>query len=240
MTTIPSRIDHIRPVIEAVLNQSVKVERIEINVPYICVRTGEAYRIPDWFSDYGSLFVHRTEDWGPITKIAPTLLRHRDDEEALVWSVDDDCAYPANQLSLLASHVSPGEKRILTRHGGLVAEGGSIDFVYGVMPVDMLEGFGGVLYPTNCIDDDFEAYCRTMIENTDCRKSDDILLSFYFRKRGVEILLANQPTDDVPFMPSGFQPYATASDSLSAVDGGHLEKYKRVYAYLNEKFKPVP
>ena len=49
LTTIPSRIDRIRPVLDSLRNQTVPVERIEINVPDVCVRTGETYVIPEWF-----------------------------------------------------------------------------------------------------------------------------------------------------------------------------------------------
>lgn len=239
MTTIPSRIDKIRPVIDAIVNQSVQLERIEINVPEICSRTGEAYRIPAWFSEVPSLKVHRTDDWGPITKIAPTLIRLRSDRETAIWSVDDDCAYPRNQLSLLVDQFVPGVRRIITRHGAFLSGDGDIDFRYGLYPVDMFEGFGGVLYPPCCISDDFEEYVVSVIENPDCRKSDDMVLSHYFRKKGFEILLVNNPTEEIPFMPTGFQEYSSGSDALSVVDGGHIAKYKRVFKHLRELYPSV-
>ena len=43
MTTIPSRIAEIEPVIESVLNQDVAVDRLEINIPFYCKRNGEEY-----------------------------------------------------------------------------------------------------------------------------------------------------------------------------------------------------
>jgi hypothetical protein len=236
MTTIPSRIDQIRPVVEAILNQTIRVEGIEINVPLLCLRTRELYKIPPWFSEVPLLHVVRTDDWGPITKIAPTLMRHRHDDMAVVWSVDDDCAYPSYQLGLLLDHYSADNRRILTRHGGLLSEDGDIKFLYGTCPVDMFEGFGGVLYPPNCIDDDFEPFVRSVVQDPDCRKSDDLVLSHYFKRKGFEILLVNNPTDDIPFMPTGFQPYSSGPDALSVVDGGHIAKYKRVYRHLRDKY----
>lgn len=44
MTTIPSRIAEIEPVIESVLNQDVAVDRLEINIPFYCKRNGEETR----------------------------------------------------------------------------------------------------------------------------------------------------------------------------------------------------
>ena len=101
MTTIPSRIDLIRPVIEAVLAQTVPIEHMELNIPDRCIRTGEPYVVPAWLECMDRVMVFRTEDYGPITKVAPTFLRHQNDHETYIWSVDDDCAYPANQLELL-------------------------------------------------------------------------------------------------------------------------------------------
>lgn len=239
MTTIPSRIFQIRPVIEALLNQSVPLERIEINVPEKCIRTGEKYSIPSWFAEISLLDVFSTDDLGPITKIAPTLIRHRHDNETVVWSVDDDCAYPPYQLGLLVDHYNPAVRRILTRHGGLLNCDGSINFLYGVCPVDMFEGFAGVLYPPNCICDEFEPFVRSVVEDPDSRKSDDVVLSYYFKKKGFEILLVNNPTDEVPFMPTGFQEYSSGPDALSVVDGGHIAKYQRVYKYLMESYADI-
>src|SRR3954454_7342004 len=77
MTTIPTRIDEIRPVIEAVLAQSVPIERLELNIPYKCIRTNEPYTIPMWLDGMDRVMIFRTEDYGSITKVAPTFLRYQ-------------------------------------------------------------------------------------------------------------------------------------------------------------------
>jgi len=119
MTTIPSRIRLVRPVIESVLNQSIKVEALEFNIPFFCQRTNEKYEIPEWLLDMEKVRIFRTPDYGAITKIAPTLIRHANDDVTHIWSVDDDCAFPMNQLELLVSKYQVGNNRILTRYGGL-------------------------------------------------------------------------------------------------------------------------
>ena len=118
MTTIPSRIDRIRPAIESVLGQTVSVEHLELNVPYICARTNETYTLPTWLTEMDGVKIFRTVDYGPITKIAPTLQRYKDDHETYLWSVDDDFAYPSNQLEMLYRGHSSSDYRILARHGG--------------------------------------------------------------------------------------------------------------------------
>jgi hypothetical protein len=236
MTTIPSRIDRIRPVLDSILAQSVATRHIEMNIPFFCVRTEEPYVIPDWLQTMKDVHIHRTEDYGAITKVAPTLLRHRHDQDTYIWSVDDDCAYPSNQLELLYLWLRKDEHRILTRHGGNARPDGSIQFIYGDGEVSMFEGFGGVLYPPGCIAEDFADYVRMTSENAECRISDDVVLSFYFNSRGIPIFIHNRPTDAVPFLPTGWQSYSDEKDALRQQNDGHLERYKRVYEHLRSVF----
>lgn len=233
MTTTPSRIDHIRPAIESVLSQSVTIIHLELNVPQRSVRTGEPYVIPEWMDDIDRLRVFRADrDYGPITKIAPTLLRYRGDNETYLWSVDDDCAYPQNQLELLLKGFDPDNHRIVTRHGGQIKDDGSVQMWYGSTEVSMFEGFGGVLYPPGCIGDDFEQYVTTTSDNADCRLSDDMVLSLYFRRRKVPIYLHNNP-NEAPYMNPGWQPYAK-SDALRASAGGNWQStYRRVIDFVS-------
>ena len=89
LTTIPSRIDLLKPILDSVLNQTIPIDHIEINIPYTCLRTEEEYTIPEWMETMDKLLIFRTTDYGAITKIAPTLLRHRG-EPIGIWSIDDD------------------------------------------------------------------------------------------------------------------------------------------------------
>jgi hypothetical protein len=232
MTTLPSRIDFIRPAIESVISQIVPIEHIELNIPYLCVRTNEPYVLPDWLEGMDRVRVFRTEDYGPITKVAPTLLRYQHDRCTYVWSVDDDYAYPPNQLELLCRCHQCGERRVLTRHGGSFQPDGSITFMFGELRVSMFEGFGTVLYPPACIGEDFSSYIKLTSEDSDCRLSDDLVLSHYFSSVGLPIYLCNKPNDKEPFYPTGSLPFAGDKDALNTQGGGHLARYKRVFEIL--------
>ena len=231
MTTTPSRIGLIRPVVEAVLGQTVSIEHLELNIPYVCSRTGEDYSIPDWLGSMEQVRIFRTDDYGPITKVGPTLLRYRDDHETYIWSVDDDCAYPANQLELLNVAHRPDQRRILTRYGGKLQEDGAVQFWYGEAEVTMFEGFGGVLYPPACVGKDFEAYLNVTSVNEDCRKNDDIVLAMYFTSHGLPIYLYNKPSKDTPYMVTGWLPHAEHDDAL--VHTEHQENYRRIFAFIS-------
>ncbi len=112
MTTIPSRIAEIEPVIESVLHQT------WLSIVWRSIfRSIASAMEKNTFFRIGSFRKVRSRFFEPmimaITKIAPTLLRHRHDD-AYIWSVDDDCRYPRNQLRLLTSISGPNEDRILT------------------------------------------------------------------------------------------------------------------------------
>lgn len=173
--------------------------------------------------------IFRTGDYGAVTKIAPTLIRHQNDRETYIWSVDDDCAYPANQLETLCRVHDPAKHRILTRYGGKLEADGWYQSWYGNAEVTMFEGFGGVLYPPACIAPTFSDYITATSLNAECRKSDDIVLAMYFTKIGLPIYLYNQPSDETPYMVSGWLPYSQ-KDHLSA--GGHRERYKHVFRII--------
>lgn len=229
MTTIPSRIQHIRPVIDAALSQSAPVAHLEINIPYVCFRMKRDYEIPAWLKDMDRVRVFRTHDFGPITKIAPTLIRYRNDPSTHIWSIDDDCALPPDQLALLLRAFDEQEPRILTRYGGDINAGDIRNF-FGSNYASFFEGFGSVLYPPRSVQDDFAEYVDITSKNDDCRRSDDIVLSMYFNKHKIPIYLYNTPTDATPYMVEGALPHAD-NDALSAE--GHIEKYRRVFRYIS-------
>jgi hypothetical protein len=240
MSTIPSRISHIRPAIESVLAQTIPINHVELNVPFRSVRTNELYVIPDWMTEIGRLRLFRVDqDYGPITKIAPTLLRYQLNSDTYIWSVDDDCAYPSNQLELLLRAHRPDQHRILTRHGGEIKPDGTVQFWYGEAQVSMFEGFEGVLYPPGCIRDDFAEYVRATSANADCRSNDDIVLSLYFMRHAIPMYLYNKPSE-APYMNSGWQSYGEL-DALRASVGGNWQPiYKRVIDFVSTLSPSLP
>lgn len=231
MTTIPSRIEHIAPVIQAALNQTIPVNKLEINIPLVFSRTGEEYIIPEYLYNIPNVSIVRTEDFGAITKIAPTLIRYNSDKSTYIWSIDDDCAFPPNQLELLLKPFNPNRPAILTRYGGALNSGFDYQNWFGERRVSFFEAFGGVLYPPGSIEADFEEYVRITSENEDCRRSDDIVLSMYFNMKKIPMYLYNCPDDEHPYMVSGWLQHSQ-TDAIST--GGHLEKYGRVFKFVSE------
>ena len=232
MTTIPSRIDLIRPVIDSVLAQTVPIQHIELNIPYHCIRTDETYHLPGWLESMDRVQIFRTEDYGPITKVAPTLLRYQHDPETYIWSVDDDIAYPSDHLEQLCRAHDPTKPRILTRYGGMFQADGTAQFFFGEREVTTFVGFGGVLYPPGCIGEDFRKYLSVTSANADCRKNDDVVLSMYFNACGVPMYLYRPLDYDAPLR-SGELPQSNRDDALHSLNPDWMETYKRIFAVIN-------
>jgi hypothetical protein len=250
LTTIPQRIDKIKGTLLSLLAQSHPIDHIEINVPYRCVRTNEDYVIPAWLTEMPKVEIHRTEDYGAITKISPTLVRHMGDCDAYIWSVDDDhnyqtdtlaglvkiasqcphdiIAYSINDFAVYIRHRSVIDRRkrsllgiLLRRHvppPRIPQNDESIHFQF-------FEGFQTVLYPPHIIDTDFADYIKKTAESMDCRKSDDMVLSYYFRKR---CRFVKAPAHKSNAMYA----YGRDAQALHLQDNGHRVRYQRVVNWL--------
>lgn len=228
LSTIPSRIDLIRPTIESLLNQACPVEKVEVNVPYWCVRTAEPYKVPDWLTSMDRVEVHRVEDYGAITKVASTLIRHKD-EDVYVWSVDDDFVYHPEHLATLMSYADGIS--IVCLHGGIWSQFGFSGGHTRNGNVDIVEGFFGIVYPPRCIREDFQCYVEKTSADWDNRKSDDIILSNYFALHRI-------PMRQGRYDPRKFrvveaeQKYGNLPDALKHQDDGHAVRYVRVLNWL--------
>lgn len=230
LTTIPSRIDLLKPILDSVLNQIISVHHIEINIPYKCLRTGEDYHIPEWLKNMDKVLIFRTADYGAITKIAPTLLRHHG-ESIGIWSVDDDIIYPSNSLEILYKAFDPSRSTIICNLGTLISN--RLKKYYPKdQQVMMLEASSGVLYPTSCIFDDFESYVEKTSLNPDSRKSDDVILSNYFALKGIPIVQKTLLGNGIPNVNTNATPQSNHKDALWLQDTGHSIRYIRVLEYL--------
>ena len=121
MTSIPERLDYIKPVLNSLFKQTMKVDEIALNIPYTS-RKGVKYEIPGWMQQMDKredipLKIHRVdEDEGPGTKILPTLRREKYD--TLVIAVDDDNIYPSKMVENLVYEFDRyGRKRAITNYG---------------------------------------------------------------------------------------------------------------------------
>ncbi|NRB18753.1 MAG: glycosyltransferase family 2 protein [Rhodobacteraceae bacterium] len=88
LTTIPSRIDSIGPTLRDLLNQSVKVDEIRLNLARKYRRfPGAEISVPDLPE---GITIHWSDtDFGPATKVLPTVLDHRGEDVEILFCDDD-------------------------------------------------------------------------------------------------------------------------------------------------------
>lgn len=246
LTTTPSRINLIKDTLYSILNQTINIHSVEINIPYIFEKTGEKYIIPDWLlklEKTSKVKIFRTEDYGSITKVAPTLIRYKNNKNTLVWSVDDDFIYPVNMLAVLFREYIPDNNYILSHSGGQwVYNIDSPDFCERYVThrregfIDFLEGFATVLYPAFLIEEDFESYVIKTSKCFENRNSDDILISNYFKLKGIKIYNCAYPYKKEHKLLGEFGlDYGNDKNALHKQDGGHQKRYVRVFNWLKEQ-----
>ena len=108
LTTIPSRIALIGETLKSLMRQSRAPAGIVLNVPRWSRRERCNYEIPGDLARLDSVKVTECDDWGPATKLIPTILNNAPSQPIVV--VDDDRIYPSNLIADLedASRLCPG------------------------------------------------------------------------------------------------------------------------------------
>jgi Glycosyl transferase family 2 len=101
LTTVPDRINNLRPTIRSLLKQTRPPDEIVLAIPEFSIREQRPYVVPKYISRLPRVRVlHCPEDWGPATKfigaIQDELAAGR--ENTLIMVVDDDRLYPRDAL----------------------------------------------------------------------------------------------------------------------------------------------
>jgi hypothetical protein len=101
LSTVPDRINNLRPTIQSLLKQTRPPDEIVLAIPEFSVREQRPYVVPKYISQLPRVRVlHCAKDWGPATKfigaIKDELAAGR--ENSLIMVVDDDRLYPRDAL----------------------------------------------------------------------------------------------------------------------------------------------
>lgn len=249
-TTSPTRINKCGPMINSILDQTRKPDLFLLNIPDTFARTGETYIVPKYIRK--SLTVNRiATDYGPATKILPTVmyLREReragdyDPEHTRIIYLDDDISYPKRMIETYEKIISADDDNIWTSTG--------FDFVNMALngkrthkdTATIAEGYGSVCVKLRTFGDDFVEYMTryTAADNQICRLSDDVILSNYYHRRNVGIHIMNIPgfmsIHDI-WQDKKILDYGNEADALHLGAGGtsdnNVDRYKRVITALNK------
>jgi len=189
LTTVPSRIDKIKPTLISLLRQKVKPKRIEINLSRELFKDIE---IPSALNNLKTIKFHwQDKDYGPATKLISTIKRHESSLERIII-VDDDMYYSEHLIQdLLSADLNSNGSQAFCINGFLLAEnlqsesmGSDNPLKSGSRKVAVLEGCGGYILRTSFLD-----YASLLdLERAPVRAwfDDDVWISGHLSRRGIE------------------------------------------------------
>lgn len=201
MTTVPDRLLEPRDYMGAkiglktILNQSCSNYRIHFNIPYKYNLTNQKIDIPDWLKNYEKKYKHleiyRTDDYGPITKLLPTLQRIKNNESIII-TVDDDLLYMPEMVDyhLLLRKKYPSSA---VGFAGISAIDGSCHFCTTLKKdtrVKILEGYKSVSYKREFFN--LEEFTNNFALKT---WNDDISISAYLGYKNIQKIAASYDND---------------------------------------------
>ena len=153
-TTIPSRIGRIDQMVNSVINQTRKPDRVILWLPEVCTKENRGYDIPanlqDWLKQNNIEVTGCDRDWGSATKLIPTLFLENDPDTILI-TLDDDVYYDSHAIEELVNASEKYPDVSLGFMGGLPgprfvhAEQLHIQGIDRIA-VDGLGGYRGILY----------------------------------------------------------------------------------------------
>jgi hypothetical protein len=101
LSTLPDRINHLRPTLECLRQQTRSPAEIVLTIPSFSIRQRKPYEVPPWLTELPGVRILQTDrDWGPATKFIPVLRQElaAGRADTLVMVVDDDRIYPADAV----------------------------------------------------------------------------------------------------------------------------------------------
>jgi hypothetical protein len=101
LSTVPDRIDNLRPTIACLLKQTRPPDEIVLAIPEFSIREQRPYVIPEYLLRLPRVrILHCVKDWGPATKFIPAVREElaAGRTDTLIMVVDDDRVYPNDAL----------------------------------------------------------------------------------------------------------------------------------------------
>jgi len=102
LTTIPSRINLLEPVLDSLLNQTVKPDLIYLNIPRKYNRFDNCSKIPSFIKNKERVRINYLDkDYGPATKFIGSLLNSEISKNDIIIVTDDDVIKRSHWISKL-------------------------------------------------------------------------------------------------------------------------------------------
>lgn len=119
-TTTPDNISKIQPMLNSILDQTVKVDQIALNIPY--KYENRDYDIPKKYEDIVNIF-RTNKNYKEGLKYIPTLLREKDSKTIIIY-LDDNQIYDKHLIENLVKASEKFPNKAIYTKGNLDSSGG--------------------------------------------------------------------------------------------------------------------
>ena len=184
LTTIPNRIYLIKKVILSILNQSVHFDALYFNVPEMSLKN-IPYKIPLFIKNINDerFILNRCIDYGPITKLIPTLEKETD-PDTIIIICDDDQIWAKNTLELFLIKQKEFPNDALSLSGFCI---GKFPFLFQIdcksetdPLVDWIQGTTGILIKRCMLNTEkLKDYSKVQINERILRRNDDHWINYH-------------------------------------------------------------
>jgi hypothetical protein len=230
LTTSPTRIDFIEPVIQNLENQTLKPSKIVVNVPHIFKRTNAEFtKIPDFLTKNPRVTVNRCEDIGPATKIIPTAELYANEPDTMMISIDDDISYTTTFVETLVKYANKYPDSAITGESFMRLPHKKNDPKTNY--AQLVEGYSSVLYRKRFFDN-FSVETLKKYPKF-CYFADDFILSNHLNKENIPIVVVDSKEKMIE---NAYLDYGSQSDALKNGANGHtngnIDNYSKCAAHL--------
>jgi hypothetical protein len=245
ITTTPTRITLISNVLNSIIDQSFQFKKICLNVPNFEFKTNQSIILPpSIYALFPNISVLRCNDYGPITSIIPIIKNHNINEDIWITLFHDDIFYESNHVDTIVNSIHSFNYDKNTVYGFVGFDLDSENnMVYNSKEccVNVLEGYGSITYHRSVFKDDFISYLNTLLNNDNCKYSDDLIIANYLAKYRINRLQIYPDTfnKDTSIEKKYQLNYSNKSDALKNGKDNLCflknDRYKRVIQILKEK-----
>ena len=123
-TTTPEKINKIEPMIKSLLDQTVKVDMIVLNLPYKW-KGEQVEDIPKYLNDVVNVFRY-SKDYGDGGKLIPTLFTEKE-TDTIIIVVHDDVIYGQDFIQSMIEEVRENKDKLIVRKDSMVMTPGIFD-----------------------------------------------------------------------------------------------------------------
>ena len=180
-TTIPSRINNLKPIVDSLINQTKKVDKILLNIPDYSIRFKQKYEIPEFLKTdkyKKHVEVVNCKDYGPGTKLlgcSTYFEKFKSKDNVYLIIIDDDRIVKNNLVENLYKNQIKNKDSVIANKGSNQE-----------LPVKIPWGAGGMCIPLNIFDfKELKNYFKKHEKN--CRYVDDVLWYKFFTEKNIEI-----------------------------------------------------